>query len=321
MEIAASSLRLRVPCNDQGEFWSRLADHVAQRGLRVPTDAPKPIGSHVTVALEFKNGETLTGEGVVDAHVRMDARPGVNVRILRFREAARARPAPRPAGTARTPAPELPEITTPPPVRGTALEEIVFDEPLGDGPRCAGPLGDEPLGDEPLGPAAGYAAPTFASTVSAEIVAAVRRTTRRVQRGALVLGAAALAVALAGLGAVRWLGPATPDAVWSAHMDASDRLLAEGRLVGRDGALEHLLAAKRVRPDDTSTARQLSRVADLLEALAARALERGDVAVAEIHLASAERAAPGRASIRAKREAITRRTAGVKPPARSASSR
>jgi hypothetical protein len=135
----------------------------------------------------------------------------------------------------------------------------------------------------------------------------VNRRAARVRRAAFAMAVAALVVGAAGLAAVRWLQPVGPEVATAAHVNASDRLLAEGRLIGKGGALEHLLAAKRLSPDDAATNSRLSRAADLLESLAARALERGDVAVAAIHLDWAERAAPDRASIRAKRSAIAKR--------------
>jgi hypothetical protein len=243
----------------------------------------------VTIALQFRNGETLTGEGVVDAHVRMDARPGVNVRILRFKTAPSAGGARRERRSAPPPAPtpEALEIAAPPPTRGAALEDLVID--------------DTP---ETVAPAPPPAQASFGGTLTGEILAAVRGRTRRVQRGAIALAAAALVVAAASLVATRWLRAAPPGAAWSAHMEASARLLAQGRLSGPDGALEHLLAAKRLRPDDAATSGRLAHLADLLETLAARALERGDIPVAAIHLTAAERAAPGRASIRAKLDAL-----------------
>lgn len=288
MQTGVPDLRLKIPCDDEQDFYARLADHVAERGLRIATDEQRPIGTRVTVALELRNGGTLTGEGIIDAHLRMDARSGVNVRVLRF-AGGRGRAPSRASSTA-------------------APEE-----------DAALPVGDEPLGEllfADVSEVAPEAPPAmFGSvTTSGEIVAAVRSRAARVQRAAIAMAAAAVVVGAAGLAVVRWHRPAGPE-VAAAHVEAADRLLAEGRLTGDGGALEHLLAAKRLRPDDAATSRRLSRVADLLEGLASRALERGDLAVAAIHLAAAGLAAPDRASIRAKLDAIAKRTSANESPA------
>lgn len=284
-------LRLEIPCADEDEFFARLADRVAQRGLRFPTATPQPPGTAVKVALELKNGETLAGDGVVDAHVELDGRPGVNVRILRF--APRSAPAPA----------------------------LAADEPgaAAEGPPAL-PDGDEPLGAILFGDAEGVASEPVpasfgSSTVSGEIFATVSRRTERARRAAIAVALAALLVAAAGLAAARWLLPPAPGAAVAAHVQAADRLVGEGRLAGRDGAIEHLLAAQRVSPADPDVQRRLSQIADLLEALAARALERGDVAVAAVHLGWAAQAAPDRPSIRARLDAIGRHDAPGRPPA------
>jgi len=144
-------------------------------------------------------------------------------------------------------------------------------------------------------------------TVSTEIAAAIAGRVVRYRRAALGVAAGAALVALAGFAAHRMVGPASPEAVAAAHVEAADRLLREGRVTGKDGALDHLLAARRLRPGDAETARRLDRVADLLERLAAGALDRGDLPVAAIHLASARAAAPDRPSLGAKQAELDRR--------------
>lgn len=166
------------------------------------------------------------------------------------------------------------------------------------------PRGDEPLGELLFGDAPELAleAPRDAfgsSTVSGEIFAAVRRRTVRLERVALGVALAAVVVGAAGVAGARWLRSTDADAVAAAHLEASDRLVAEGRLVGDGGAIERLLAAKRLRPQSAAADGRLARIADLLEALAARAVERGDLAVAEVHLGWARQVAPDRASVRA----------------------
>ncbi len=168
-----------------------------------------------------------------------------------------------------------------------------------------------PLGEEPFADVAEAAAPVEL-TASGEIIAQVRRRAARVERTALAVILLAVLIAAGAYTAARHLvPPPTPEAIVAAHVSAADRLLAAGRLGGKGGALEHLLEARRIAPSDAAAAARLAHVADLLEGLGTRALERGDLAVAAIHLADAQRAAPDRPSIRAKLERLSRRSAGA----------
>jgi hypothetical protein len=266
-------LRVKVPCDDERDYYARLADHVAQRGLRVPTAHQRPIGTRLQVALEFRNGEVLRGDAVVDAHVQLDTRPGVNVRFLHLERAERRATQPPPAA---------------PPWSGLSPET-----PLAPG----APLDDEvlPSGD-PL-------------VTSGEVAASVHRRVARFQRATLAVVVLALVFAAGGYAVARHLGVwITPEARVAALVRTADRSLLEGRPTGKDGALEHLLAAKRLRPDDAATLARLTRLADMFEGLGGRALERGDLPVASIHLETARLAAPDRASIRAKLDALAERS-------------
>ncbi len=307
MQTGAPPLRVKVPCDDERDFYARLADRIAANGLRVPLDQPRLVGTRVSVALEFRNGGMLSGEGVIDAHVRLDERPGINVRFLRLDPPGEL-PAPPQPRTYSRPAPPAaaPKPTPAPPSEPSDSPlESPFESPPEAGSRAEddGPFAnvvDEALpGERPAFPES--------LTGSAEIIAQVRQRIARVERAAIAMGAVALTLALGGYAIARHLGtPPSPDAAVAAHVEAADRLLSEGRLTGEHGALEHLLAAKRLRPADPATRARLVRVADVLESLGARALERGDAAVASIHLASAKLAAPDRQSIRAKLERLDR---------------
>jgi hypothetical protein len=282
MERAERMLRVKIPCRDEGDFWARLADHVAKNGLRIPAEVPRPVGARVRVGLEFKDGRTLSGDAIVDGHVALDAGRGMSVRFVRLDRDEPVGPA-EPALAA----------AAPPPL----------------------PARDEPLDEEELfGDLEEAAAPADLNT-SAEMAAEVARHGARLRRLAIGIAAAAVAVAVAGTAIARRAGPGEEARV-AAHVAAADRLLAEGRLVGDGGALERLLAAQRLRPGDPATSERLSRAADLLERLGATALERGDLAVAAIHLADARRAAPDRPSIQAKLAAVERaRVAAARLPA------
>jgi hypothetical protein len=269
VESGLPELRLNVPCDDFADFDSRLAPHVWANGVRIATEQPLGLGTRVATALVLRSGETLRGEGIIDAHVQIDARPGVRVRLLRL-EPAEQRPA-RP------------------------LEDELFGD-LPDASSDAQLLTDE------------------VRDASCEIAAVVNRRARWFSRAAIAL----IAVA-AGLGAAAYViarrGPsASPEHAVASHVEEADRLISDGRFTGEHGAIAHLLAAKRLRPDDAETNARLSRIADRLETLGARALARGDLAVASEHLAAAQLAAPGRRSIRAKLNAIAKRQRADDPP-------
>jgi hypothetical protein len=293
-----AKLRVKIPCASEAEFYARIADRIAANGLRVPAEAPPAVGARARVALEFRDGGVLAGDAVVEEHVEVDDRPGVRVRFLKL---DRAEEAPAPAAAppaAPRGAPALPVASRGPRASDLELAETLF--------------GDASHGDGRTG--------THGFTRSTEIAAAVDRRTARFQRAALVAAVLAVLVAAGGFAVARWTGAtATPEEVAAAHVKAADRLLGEGRLTGKDGALDHLLAAKRLRPEDATTARRLDRLADMLERLAEGALERGDLAVASIHLASARAAAPDRRSLRATQSELDRRTrasAAARPAAR-----
>jgi hypothetical protein len=173
---------------------------------------------------------------------------------------------------------------------------------------------DEPLGDEPLG------ARTFPPSLdplgsSGEIVAAVNRRVAGLVRGIAALSTLALVLAGAGYAiGLRLATAASPRSTAAARVAAADRLLAEGKILGAAGALEQLLAAREASPDDPAVAARLVRVADLLESLGSRAIGRGDVQVAAVHLAAAELADPTRESIRAKRAFLAAKAARADEP-------
>jgi hypothetical protein len=299
VDLGLPELRLKVPCDDVRDFRARLGHHVAANGLCIPTERGLAVSTRVAVTLVFRDGSTLCGEGIVDAHKVAGGRSAVRVRLPTLGRAP-ARPGP--------------------------ARDALEDEPLGDPwtePRPA-PEGDEPLvaavvarllpprAAEPaeerqvLAPAPPL--PGGAFETSGDIFAAVNRRADRAQRGALVLVALALALAGAGFAIARHLTPeAAPGAQIAAHLRAAERLEAEGRLLGEGGAIEELLAARRLEPANAETEARLSQVADRLEALGARALQRNDLAAASTHLAAAQVAAPERPSIRAKLDAVEKR--------------
>lgn len=275
MEQALPAVRVRLPCNDAREFEARLAGHIATKGLRIPSERRRPIGSRLRVALELKNGETLCGEAVVEAHVQLDGRAGVSVRFLR---------------------PPAAEEPTP-----VGADDLVIEE---GAPEPAEPPAPAPEVD-PLG-------------ASAEILASANRQVTLLVRGVVALSVLAFLLAGAGYAVGLGLARRSPAALAAARVAAADRLLADGRILGRDGALEQLLAARELRPGDPGVAERLSRLAALLESLGAKAIDRGDLAVAAVHLAAAELAEPTRESVRAKRAWLAAKERADEAPPRPA---
>ena len=98
----------------------------------------------------------------------------------------------------------------------------------------------------------------------------------------------------------------------AALLATADRRIAEGRLAGGDdAALTYLDAARELAPGDPRVEERLELLADTFEAFCTRALKREDLVEARVHLAAAEKAAPGRPSLvekRARLDAMDPRT-------------
>jgi hypothetical protein len=201
---------------------------------------------------------------------------------------------------------------SPPPLRAE-LEPLFEEEDEGPGPDEIAAA--EPTPEEVVGP---ILTPVPMPALAEPPPPAARAGTSR--RKLAVLAVVGTAIAVAG-GALFMLlegpaKPARPPAVAVAtaapadlvaeRIATADRRLAEGRLAGEDGALEHLLAAKALRPEHAGTRERLRAMADTLESLGARALGRGDLDEASIHLSAARDAAPDRESIRAKLDAVAK---------------
>jgi hypothetical protein len=185
---------------------------------------------------------------------------------------------------------------------------------------AGGPPEPEPeAGEAPAPPPASHDDPLGGS---AEILASVNRQVGRLLGGVAAL--AALAIVLAGAGyaaGLRLARSRAPEELAASRLGAADRLLAEGRILGKEGALERLLAAREASRDDPAIAARLARVADLLESLGSRAIDRGDLAVAGVHLAAAALADPTRESIRAKRAFLAAKERADAAPRRAVSGR
>jgi len=188
-----------------------------------------------------------------------------------------------------------------PPAEGTEDLEMLYEVPA---------HGAEPAPEPTPEPR------TVPATAAGPKHSSIPTASRRAALAAVVVGAVLVLGILAYAVARRPAGPpavpaaaaasAADDAALASRIAAADRRMSEGRLGGPDGALDNLLAAKALRPDDPRVKERLALLADTLETLGGRALDRGDVAEAEVHLAAALQAAPDRPSISAKLEALAK---------------
>ncbi len=189
----ATAMRVKVPCNDEGDFYVRLADHVAEHGLKVPSRHPLPIGDRLRVTLEFRDGGTLSGEAVVAEHVRLGEESGAIVRFVRFDRSASVKPQratgakpasvppPRPSQIAVAPPP------APPPVAPPSEADVEIPE-ISGAEEIASPT-EAPNGS---------GAPSRLALMAGKMRAAAARGRAAAAKG----GAAAIRQAMAALGRV-----------------------------------------------------------------------------------------------------------------------
>jgi hypothetical protein len=123
------SYRLKLPCADEREFRERFLQKYVSRGIFVPSERPKPVGTRLRLKLEIKGGAVLvSGDGMVTSVTQPgpNAKPGMTVRLTALHPesiqfslspSGNAPPAPRPPATPPTAArPAL----SPPPLRAPA---------------------------------------------------------------------------------------------------------------------------------------------------------------------------------------------------------
>lgn len=80
------SIRVRLPFQDRREFLMRFAPVIAAKGVRIPTSKLRPVGSEIRLVLELRNGEVVSGDAVVEAHVQVGGGPALSVRYRRLHE-------------------------------------------------------------------------------------------------------------------------------------------------------------------------------------------------------------------------------------------
>lgn len=222
--------------------------------------------------------------------------------------------APRPVGTRVHLDIELRDRTVA--YSGPAVVSEHVDEPTRSGlvlslVRPAPAVRDVPAPEVTLEldlPGGAAAAPAPAATSAPE----PRRGPRAARTLWLAAAAAAALVAAVAGGAAfvrAQRRAAVLDAAFSDAIRVADERLRAGRLVapGGDSALDHLLAARALRPGDTRVLARLEMMADTFESLGRRAMARGDLQEAAAHLSGVVRADPGRDWARAELERVESR--------------
>lgn len=276
-------VRVRHPCRDAAEFQARFAGAIAARGVFVPTARARPVGTRVELVLELRDGTAVRGEALAVDSAEQGGGAGLTYRFVRLFEGSVQLETPVPAGegpAAPGIAPAFEELFSPEEQRELLAGGAVVEE---------GPAGAET--EETLD------VPLRRDVLDVRDAAedAERRRSARVRRRRVrftTAGTTALVVvAIVAYLTARLQAERSVDA----HVAAADARLADGRLAGGgDSALDHLVAARGLRPGDPAVRERLRLVADKLEELADRALARGDYAEAAVHLTAATQAEPDR---------------------------
>jgi hypothetical protein len=142
---------------------------------------------------------------------------------------------------------------------------------------------------------------------------------RRPPRRTLVLGAAALAAVAVSCAAVgltlhaRRRAAAT-EASFAREIRVADERIQSGRLAGAQGdaALDHLVAARGLLPEDPRLTSRLRLLANKFEELGGHAVSRGDLEEAAAHFEAVLVADPGRDAARRQLQAIASQRASAK---------
>jgi hypothetical protein len=281
-------VRVRLPCADGAEFERRFGAAAAQ-GISVPTARARPVGARVDLVIELRDGTAIRGEALaVDATPGQSGK-GVTFKFVRLTEG-------------HLPLDEtdefvMPSLTPAPGIGGGAFEQLFTPAERRELMGGGAVVEEAPAGGEPE--------PTIDVPVRRDVLEAraagerdgrERAARRRLAR--LRLAGAGVALATAAALAVHLVAGDRAQQKLDAHLALADERLAEGRLAGGgDTALDHLVAARTLGPDDARVRERLRLVADKLEELADVALARGDWAEAAVHLTAASQAEPQRRSV------------------------
>lgn len=329
----APSYRLKLPCADEREFRDKYLTKYVARGIFVPSENPKPVGTRLKLKLEIRGGTVLvSGDGMVTSVAQPGgpAKPGMTVRLTALHPesiqfslspsgvsaptsqgtspAVRPPPALTPPAIRRPTPPSAPTVTpaiTPSPSRITDHVEL-FD--LGD--ATAPDDGVMAMTDPALPIPAELAAPEAPAPtpLPAAPAPAALPTPPAPGRRRLVIASAGIAVLLVAIvaGGVIASRGARASRERAARVEEQLRLaelrVLEGRLAnaGGDSALDHLLEAKGAASDDPRVTARLKLLADKFDQLGSRALARKNLREAAVHFKAELLADPTRSNARAR---------------------
>lgn len=323
------SYRLKLPCADEQEFREKFQHRYVEKGIFVPSERPKPVGTRVKLKLEVRSGAVLvSGDGMVTAIVKPggQAKPGMTVRLTALHpESIRFPLSPSRGGAAETaggqPPPQraVPPGATPPPLPHASVHEELFG--LDEEPPAGAVHAAEP--DEGVSAMTDHAIPVVdfgklepePPRETQPPGAAPPRPARRLPSRRVILAAAgglALVAAVA-VGATISARSARAGRERAARVEEqlrlADQRLLEGRLASArgDSALDHLLEAKTLAQDDERVTTRLKLLADKFEQLGDRALARKNQREAIVHYKATLMADPTRAKARERLDAIEAR--------------
>jgi len=287
MSTSPNPLRVRLACRDVWEFRQKFPVGRTARAF-VATDVPRDLGQTITVDFVFADGQIgARGEGVVASKGKLGGRLGIVVQLREIACSDEEGDVPLPIG-------DQPSMKL---SHSTIIDDLIEDR--------AEPA---PVAVAPPPPSAPQAAP---------------EPRRRPGRWRWPVAGAAASLVIAGFLVGVFYGrgtpavPARPDDKAErvrAAIAAADDHIASGRLVGPgENALDQLVAARRLDPENPEVARRLELLSDKFEELAQGALRNGDLAEAATHVQAALNATPDRERLKAAMRTIEARMAG--PPA------
>lgn len=291
-------IHVKLPCKDESEFSTRIASTIGSKGVLVSASTLLGLGSHVIAKLEYSSGKVAaSGEAVVVGYIRSRTRMGMTLHLVRLDAGSVQFPLmPLPEIPARSPSspPPLPKGEVAPPLNDAALFADPSDLLLQLGPRSSTPPG-------PVAATAPPAAAPGMSVPDSDLMAPAQQGGKVAGAGGIwrtpivVTASVVVVMALAVVG-LYWAPQHKAEAELSARVAKADERMSTGRLAGASGdeALDHLLAAKQLKPKDARVIGRLSALADLFDQLGEIALARGDVAEAATHFQGAVLADPSR---------------------------
>jgi hypothetical protein len=288
-------LQLPDALEDSGpiEMWPPPATARARRPTPTPTPVPRPA--------------PRTWRPAIDPPrlARIDAEP-------RPRAPDAEEPGPAVAAPAQATLDEA-SSAEPVPIPDSEVSEVLPDEPA-HAPGAGAPgLAAAPEDDAPE--PTPLPAPTVTRTVTRKTWLLQR--VRHIRHTALLGVAAVVCLAIGGGTLVVVASPSRAEARaadFLAEVRRADERIQAGRLAGApDSALDHLVAARDLVPDDPRLATRLKLLADLFGELGERALSRGDLEEATAHFQARLRADPGNAAARRRLRELSDRATAPSP--------